>query len=273
MISASVNVQQGIGDGRTGETALADPEDFPAVCPSSGRELDAEARAEIDASTAQRIELIAPLPLFAGLPRPSLLGIAVGGQTLRFARGCYIFKQGETHKGLYVVVYGKVELLLPGAAQDAKVLAVMDRGLSFGEAAMFMNIPFPVSARATEDAIVIFIPRETLDAVLASRPEFSLQLLIRMSRRLHKLVQDIAGYTQKNASTRIAAYLLEQVQQGDRPSIHLLARKQAIASRLSVAPETLSRTLRRMQEDGIIAVKGYRIEVIDMEELGALALG
>ena len=214
---------------------------------------------------------MAPLQLFSGLPRSLLELLADGGQTLRIARGCYVFKHGETHKGFYVVVYGKVQLLLPAETDDAKVLSVMERGMTFGEGAMFMNIPFPISARAAEDAMLIFIPQETLTPVLASRPAFALQLLARMSRRMHKLVQDIAAYTQKNARNRIAAYLLEQVQKNDKPSIQLPDRKQAIASRLSVAPETFSRTLRQMQEDDIIRVSGYQIEVIDMKSLRLIA--
>jgi CRP-like cAMP-binding protein len=254
--------------------ALADRAAFPAVPLASGARVDAPTaaiKAEFDPSAEQRAELIAPLQLFSGLPRAVVGAIAEGAQTLRVARGCYVFKHGETHKGFYVVVYGKVQMLLPNAADEPKVLAVQERGMSFGEAAMFMNIPFPISARATEDTMVIFIPRETLDPVLASRPEFARQLLVRMSRRLHKLVLDIAGYTQKKASNRIAAYLLEQVQQTGKPSIQLPDRKQAIASRLSVAPETLSRTLRQMQEDGIIRVKGYHVDVIDAKGLGLLA--
>jgi CRP-like cAMP-binding protein len=253
---------------------LADCSAFPAIPLASGARVDAATaatKAEVDPSAAQRAELIAPLQLFAGLPRALLGVIAEGAQTLRVARGCYVFKHGETHKGFYIVVYGKVQMLLPNAADEAKVLAVQERGMSFGEAAMFMNIPFPISARATEDTMVIFIPRETLDPVLASRPEFARQLLVRMSRRLHKLVLDIAGYTQKKASNRIAAYLFEQVQQSATLSFQLPDRKQAIASRLSVAPETLSRTLRQMQEDGIIRVKGYQVEVIDAKGLGLLA--
>jgi CRP/FNR family transcriptional regulator, dissimilatory nitrate respiration regulator len=271
---AFARIHQAFGGRGLGGTALADREAIPAIPLASGTRLAAAVpatKAEIDPSAEQRAELIAPLQLFAGLPRSLLEVVAGGGQTLRIAKGCYAFKHGETHKGFYVVVYGKVELLLPKVAQDAKVMAVMEREMSFGEAAMFMDIPFPVSARATEDTMLIFIPRKTLDLVLASRPEFALQLLVRMSQNLHKLVQDIAGYTQQRASNRIAAYLLEQAQQSDKPSIRLPDRKQAIASRLSVAPETLSRTLRQMQEDGIIRVRGYEIKIIDIKGLGQLA--
>ena len=270
---ASARVHQAYAGRAAGGAALAEREGVSTMIPTASARLEAAipARAELDPSAEQRAELIAPLQLFAGLPRPLLDAIAEGGQTLRIARGCYVFKHGEMHKGFYVVVYGKVELLLPGVTDDAKVMSVMERGMSFGEAAMFLNIPFPVSARATEDTMVIFIPRETLDPVLVTRPEFALQLLVRMSRRLHKLTQDIAGYTQKKASNRIAAYLMEQVQLGDKPSLRLPDRKQAIASRLSVAPETFSRTLRQLQESGMIRVKGYQIEVLDMKGLGRLA--
>lgn len=268
---ASARIHHEFGSRGLGGTALADRETFPAVSLASGAWVDPAPKSEVDPSVAQRAELIAPLQLFSGLPRSLLELIAEGGQTLRVARGCYVFKHGETHKGFYVVIYGKVQLLLPKEADDAKVMAVLERGMSFGEAAMFMNIPFPISARAADDSMVIFIPRETLDPVLATRPDFALQLLARMSRRLHNLVQDIAGYTQKNANNRIAEYLLEQVRQSDKPSIRLPDRKRAIASQLSIAPETLSRTLRQMQEDGIIRVRGYQVEVIDMKSLGRIA--
>jgi CRP-like cAMP-binding protein len=218
-----------------------------------------------------KAQLIAPLPLFEGLPPDLLDMIASSGEMQRVPKGEYVFHHGEKHKGFYIVVEGKVQLLLPKTADDEKVLGDMERGNSFGEAAMFMNIPFPISARAAEDSMVIYIPRETLDPVLHARPEFALQLLTRMSRRLHKLVQDIAGYTQKRARSRVASYLLEHAKRDEGSPIQLHDRKQAIASKLSVAPETLSRTLRHLQENGVIRVRGYRIEVCDLKELARLA--
>ena len=223
------------------------------------------------ASPDHKSQLIAPLPLFEGLPPDLLDVIADAAETQRVAKGSYVFHHGEKHKGFYIVVEGKVQLLLPKTADEEKVLSDMERGASFGEAAMFMNIPFPISARAAEDSMVIFIPRETLDPVLHARPEFALQLLTRMSRRLHKLVQDIAGYTQKRARSRVASYLLEHARRDEGSPIQLHDRKQAIASKLSVAPETLSRTLRHLQENGVIRVRGYRIEVCDIKELARLA--
>ena len=244
---------------------------FASVPVSGSPRVGAAPTVVIDPASAQRAELIAPMQLFAGLPRQLLERIADGAQTLRIASGSYVFKSGETHKGFYVVVYGKVQLLLPNTSGEAKVLAVMERGMSFGEAAMFMGIPFPVSARASDDTMVIFVPQDTLNPVLASRPAFALQMLARMSRRLHNLVQDIAAYTQKNARNRVAAYLFEQVQQGDKSSVRLPDRKQAIASQLSVAPETFSRTLRQLQEDSVIRVSGYEVKIIDMKRLEELA--
>ena len=44
-----------------------------------------------------------------------------------------------------------------------------------------------------------------------------------------------------------------------------------IASRLSIKPETWSRITRRLAEDGVIAVEGQRIAILDLAALRALA--
>lgn len=53
--------------------------------------------------------------------------------------------------------------------------------------------------------------------------------------------------------------------------VQLPERKRAIASRLSVAPETLSRTLRAFQDAGLIEVDGYRVQIVDATRLEAIA--
>jgi CRP-like cAMP-binding protein len=48
-------------------------------------------------------------------------------------------------------------------------------------------------------------------------------------------------------------------------------RKSVLASRLSITPETWSRITRRLSADGIIAVDGRRIAVLNRPALRALA--
>ena len=50
----------------------------------------------------------------------------------------------------------------------------------------------------------------------------------------------------------------------------LPAPKKAIASMLNLTPETLSRVLRSMVEDGVLTVGGRRIHVRDLSLLAAM---
>ena len=53
----------------------------------------------------------------------------------------------------------------------------------------------------------------------------------------------------------------------------LAERKRDVAAQLSLTPETLSRTLRQLADRGVLAVRGYRIGLLDRVELLALARG
>ena len=72
-----------------------------------------------------------------------------------------------------------------------------------------------------------------------------------------------------NATHRLVRYLLEHLQPTgeDRGRIDLDLPRQDIAARLSVKPETLSRLLRRLVDEKVLAVNGRRLEVISLEQL------
>ena len=57
----------------------------------------------------------------------------------------------------------------------------------------------------------------------------------------------------------------------DRGALALDLRKSVIASRLSIKPETWSRITRRLTDDGIIAVDGNRIQLLDRAALARIA--
>ena len=48
-------------------------------------------------------------------------------------------------------------------------------------------------------------------------------------------------------------------------------KKGEMASRLSTVSETLSRSFRKMKEEGILEVEGSRVVILDMERLRGLA--
>lgn len=86
-------------------------------------------------------------------------------------------------------------------------------------------------------------------------------MLASLGRRLHMLVNQIESLTRQNATYRLVGYLLEQIPPGveESPEVVLATPKSAIAARLAIQPETLSRILAKLRQGGLIDVHGHHI--------------
>ncbi len=106
---------------------------------------------------------------------------------------------------------------------------------------------------------------------LRSQPPVLAALLRASAAQLREAQDALRGLTTKDATARIAAWLLAQA--GGSAEVRLAERKRDVAARLSISPETLSRTLRQLADRGVLAVQGYRIGLLDRVALLALARG
>lgn len=235
-------------------------------------------------TTAERARYLSTLALFAELPPRTVERIARQAHALRLPRHALLFEHGARPTGFWTVVAGRVQLLLPAEGGGEKLLSGHGPGSSFGEAEMFGDTPYAVDCRAIEDTVLLFVPSVAVLPALARCGELAQRFLRDISNRMHGLVRDIAQYTQKSAESRIASLLLQLADASpaalvgpaslalpEPRTVRLPDRKRAIASRLSVAPETFSRALRAFQDDGLIRVDGYRVQILDTERLMAAA--
>ncbi|WP_431261024.1 Crp/Fnr family transcriptional regulator [Roseateles chitinivorans] len=123
----------------------------------------------------------------------------------------------------------------------------------------------------SSSALLMVWPMAVATMWLRSQP-LVLEALVRTSAAQLRDAQDaIRGLTMKDATGRVAAWLLAQA--GAAQELQLAERKRDVAAQLSISPETLSRTLRQLADRGIVAVRGYRIGLLDRVELLALARG
>ena len=90
-----------------------------------------------------------------------------------------------------------------------------------------------------------------------------------MSSRLHKLVNEIDRLTLMKGSDRLLQYLLDHSDPDDsgRQKVEWEAPKQVIASRIGVKPETLSRLLHKLSDQGCIELDGNALYIKDAARL------
>ena len=98
---------------------------------------------------------LANLPFFRGLGQTALHRLAAGTTRHKVRRGAHIFREGEMPTGLHAVVYGRVKLASHDAAGREVRADIVDAGQTFGEAMLFLDRPYLVTATATTDALVL----------------------------------------------------------------------------------------------------------------------
>lgn len=216
-------------------------------------------------------QLVSQLPLFQASSEEQKRQVAENAHTVRLDRGSVLFHKGEPVHGMYIVVYGQIKLSVQSESGQEKVVELIGPRQSFGEAVMFLERPYPVTAQALDDSLLLSIPKACIDDMLARDDRFARRMLAGISMRLHSLIRDVEEYSLRSSAQRVVGYLLVLCQEAEAGAVQveLPASKQIIASRLNLTPETLSRVLGELGRLDLITVKGRAIGVHDIARLRA----
>lgn len=208
--------------------------------------------------------------LFSGLGETAFEQLAESVTEKSLAKGEVLFHRGDPASHFFFLDSGQVELNLLSAMGEEKVLEVIGPGRTFGEAIAFMQKKvYPVMAKSLQPSQLCQIPIKGYVDILYEDRDASMRLLSDVCRHLHARVREIEYLTVQNARSRLAMYLLDNVVETneDEATIHLSLPRHVIASRLSIQPETLSRLLRSMVDDGIIDIEDRVIQVHSLSRL------
>lgn len=214
-------------------------------------------------------EILSRQPLFRGLSEIELAQISVGSREFRVRKNEVLFHKGDQPEGMHVVVMGQMKLALPSSQGVEKIVHMCGPGATFGEAVVFLDKPYPVSAQAMTEGLVLLVSKKVLLDAMDANGMLSRKMLASLSSRLHELLGDMESCTLRTSMQRVVCFLIQSAPTDGSKiyDIVLSASKQNIASQLNLAPETFSRALGNLTERGLIKVKGRTISVLNRQLL------
>jgi CRP/FNR family transcriptional regulator len=224
----------------------------------------------------ETIQILKKSLLFAGLDPEHLQEVDTIATMRNFVKGEALFTDGEPATGFYLLASGLLKLCKVSPDGKEKVLHFVHPGETFAEAAFFGDGKYPAEARAMESGTALFFPREAFMGLLERDPRFSLNLIVSLSLMLRKFARQIEELSFAEVPARLATYLLERSKgqattfQG-KTYFELNMKKGELASHLGTVSETLSRTFRKLREEGIAEVDGSKVAILDMARLQAMA--
>lgn len=229
----------------------------------------ADPGAGLDDVRAAWQSVLGPTPLAPELME-QLLVISSPGNS---AVGSVVLSHHSTARGLWLLVQGDVGLGLAVADEPFHPERSV-RGpawLDIGSA--WLGGTYVLDAIAFSPTRVVTVSRSAYVALMARQPELAIRTVQALAGQWQLLTGATHDLMHKDADARLSNWLLQRCvpdpPSSNQAQVRLGERKRDIASQLAITPETLSRLLRQLASDGLIAVRGYTIGVLDLERLRA----
>ena len=210
--------------------------------------------------------------LFASVPTQELQTILAMGRERYVAKRATMFRQGDRAGSIYVVIQGKVKLLLTGPSGRGVILSFVEAGESFGYLAPMAGTAQAYTAQAVAESRMLAWPAETFEDILRRYPAVARNTLRLTARQLQADWSRLHDLVTEPVPRRLARTVLRLARaSGHRPAPVLAMLQQDLAEILGTTPPTLSRILGRWEEGGLVTVGRERVVIKHPEGLARIA--
>lgn len=127
------------------------------------------------------IDMLKAVPMFDAVPAAAMRIIAAGSTRQRIDGGAAVVKQGHAGDAMFQIMRGELE-----ARIDGKTVSTMHAGDFFGELALLMRANRTADVVATQDSLLLRVPRELLMRALHGNVELAHAVVERARTRFEQ---------------------------------------------------------------------------------------
>ena len=197
--------------------------------------------------------LLRNVPLFSGLPEGqlALLTRVVGRKA--YPRNTTIIAAGDPTDALYIVISGRLKVMMSDDEGREVILAILGQGEFFGEMGLIDEAPRSATVIAIEPCELLTISKLDFKKCLAENFEIGVGVMKGLVKRLREADKKIGSLALMDVYGRVARLLMEMAEtvDGQRVVVKKLP-KQDIAKMIGASREMVSRVMKGLEVDGYI---------------------
>lgn len=213
------------------------------------------------------------VPIFENLNNEELLEIVKTINHKEYIKGDVIFAEGNLANTLYFVNEGKIKLYKYTKDGKEQILHVLSEGDFFGELNLIKLSKYSFNAKAIVDSKVCTLTKEEMKDIMMRNPEIGIKLLETVGERLAKVENLVQNLATNDVDSRMAYLITDLMEKygessGNNISIKLPLSREEMANYIGVTRETISRKLKKFEDEKLIKIIGTKnIIVLDEEGL------
>ena len=209
---------------------------------------------------------VSHVPLFNRLPEGEQDRIESLVHRRNFRKGETIYSPGD-EPVLIIVATGKLKVYQLSDSGREQLLRLVGPGEYVGQNALFGAVNGNVYVDALEDTLTCTLRQSDFKNLLLKEPTLAIRILEINARIAADLEKQSRFLLMEDVETRLATYLLDLSRSGDQESFTVSMKWKDLAAYLGTTAETLSRKLKKLEDDGIIRRKGRKVDILDRKGL------
>jgi CRP/FNR family cyclic AMP-dependent transcriptional regulator len=208
--------------------------------------------------------MLRSVPLFASFSEEPLRLLATVVTRRSVARSTIIMAAGDPTDSLYIVLSGRLKVMMSDADGKEVILTILGPGEFFGEMGLIDDAPRSASVVAIESCELLAITRRDFKKCLAENFEMSMAVMRGLVRRLREADRKIGSLALLDVYGRVARLLLDMAETVDgQKMVTKRLPKQDIAKMIGASREMVSRVMKDLQMGGFIEMRGSTIVLRD----------
>ncbi|MGA8004808.1 MAG: Crp/Fnr family transcriptional regulator [Burkholderiales bacterium] len=204
------------------------------------------------------------VPLFSSVPDEQLRALATVVTRKSVARGATIMVAGDQTDSLYIILSGRLKVMMSDAEGKEVILSILGPGEFFGEMGLIDDSPRSASVLAIEPCELLSIAKRDFNKCLAENFEMAMAVMRGLVRRLREADRKIGSLALLDVYGRVARLLLDMADTVDgQKMVTKRLPKQDIAKMIGASREMVSRVMKDLQLGGYIEMRGSTIVLHD----------
>jgi len=204
------------------------------------------------------------VPLFTSFPEDQLRMLTTVVTRRSLPRSTTVMASGDPTDSLYIVLSGRLKVMMSDAEGKEVILSILTQGEFFGEMGLIDDAPRSASVVSIEPCELLSIAKRDFKKCLAENFEMAQAVMRGLVRRLRDADRKIGSLALLDVYGRVARLLLDMAEtvDGEKVVTKRLP-KQDIAKMIGASREMVSRVMKDLQMGGYIEVRGSNIVLRD----------
>ena len=215
-------------------------------------------------ATTVSTAVLKAVPLFASFPEDQLRMLTTVVRRKSAPRSTTIMAGGDATDSLYIVLSGRLKVMMSDAEGKEVILSILGAGEIFGEMGLIDDEPRSATVVTIEPCELLALAKRDFKKSLAENFEMSMAVMRGLVKRLREADRKIGSLALLDVYGRVARLLLDMSETVDGEKIVTKRLpKQDIAKMIGASREMVSRVMKDLQTGGYIEMRGSTIVLRD----------